>query len=51
MLTMAGAGILMELKIVGHTQKSRIGPGADAALRWGKLKLKLKLTSWQLSDT
>jgi hypothetical protein len=33
MLTMADAGILMELKPVAHTQKSRIGPAADAALR------------------
>lgn len=31
MLTMGNAGILMELKLVAHTQKSRIGPAADAA--------------------
>ena len=39
MLTTVDAGILMELKIVGHTQKSRIGPGADAALFQRLLKL------------
>ena len=31
MLTTANAGILMELKLVAQTQKSRIGQMADAA--------------------